>query len=433
MSDSSRRPTHSLRRGLEALEDRITPVFLPRGDPASIYFALGTPAQPVSVPSGGLSIAIGNLIPEGTDVARNEYVTGTGPGREGLVRVWDLDGNLLRQFVPFAGFKGGINVAVGDVLGDGAPEIIVAVASNGPPHVKVFNVNGDELASFYAFTDAAGNPNYNGGLNIAVGNVLNEGPGGPDRGVGSGGFFGGNNASFKAEIIVGSAGGGVQGHVKVFDGNGNEFRSFHPFVGGYLGGVSVAAASIDTTRTPGSTGGGGGFGGGNQNRPRDTNSYAEIIVGATVTAPHIKVFSVWESETPRELQSYYAFDPNLRMGITVAAGSTDGLRGAEIYAALIGADYTTGAPIRIFNGETRVLRGEFFAFPPSYSRVVNMAVGNVINYDPQDDDTPGFGNNGNPFFNTQDLAVVAGDGPFEQRPRLFLGRVGSPAGLNGPP
>jgi hypothetical protein len=414
------------RLSLEALEDRTTPVFLPR---------LGGPlfVNAIRVPVGGASIAVADIVPEGiANLARSEYITGTGPGVEGLVRIWDNNGSLISQFVAFAGFQGGINVAAGDVLGNGSPEIIVSIAANGPPHVKVFTPAGQLLASFYSFTDAAGNPSYLGGVNIAVGNVLNEGNGGPDRGVGTGGFFGGNNSSFKQEIVVGSAGGGIQGHVKVFDGNGREFRSFNPFEGGFFGGVSVAASSVDTTRTPGSSGGGGGFGGGNQNRPRDTNSYAEVIVGATDGAPHVKIFSAWQSPQVITLQSYFAFDPSLGRGITVAAGSTDGGRGAEVYAALIGGDQIGGAPVRIFNGETSLQRGQFLAFPPTYSRVVNIAVGNVTNFDPRDDDEPGFGNNGNPFFQTQDLAITAGDGPYEQIPRVFFGRAGSPAGLNGP-
>src|SRR4051812_8449669 len=93
MSSQSRSShTRSVRLAVESLEDRTTPTFLPRpGTPL-----LGVNGAPV--PTGGLSIAAGNLLPDPTapplppGLVRNEYVTGTGPGVEGLVRVWQLNG-----------------------------------------------------------------------------------------------------------------------------------------------------------------------------------------------------------------------------------------------------------------------------------------------------------------------------------------------------
>lgn len=422
-SSGSARRTPQL--AVECLEDRTVPTFLTKPGLTALQTAQ----------NGGESLAIGNVIPEaGFGTAgvfqANEYVTGTGPGRESLVRISNLNGTLLGQFVPYAGFTGGVNVAVGDVTGDSNLEIIVSAASSlnaSIPQVKVFSNAGVLLSQFNVFS-----PGYQGGISIAVGNVLG--------GVGSGGFGGGNNSSFKSEIIAGASLGNAP-HVVVADATGNIFRSFFAF-DNYLGGVTLAASSVDSTRTPGSSGGGGGFFGGfgGGTRVPDTNSYAEIIVGAATNVPHVKVFEAWQAGSGLavgpagvvERLSYYAFDPSLGRGITVAAGSTDGSRGAEVYAGLIGATPAGGTLIRAFNGETSGILAEFTAFPPAYSRVVNMAVGNVVAYDPGDDDVTGFGNNGNPFFNTQDLAVVAGDGPFEQVPRQFFGVFGSAAGRNGP-
>ncbi|MCI0699722.1 MAG: hypothetical protein L0241_01380 [Planctomycetia bacterium] len=386
---------------LEALEDRTTPTFLARPAPGIINI------NGVNQPAGGLSLAIGNVIPDAFNAAVNEYVTGTGPGVESLVRIFDLFGNQVGSFVPFPGFRGGINVAVGDVVGSGTPEIVVGIAQNGPPHVKVFTPAGQLVASFYAF-----DPAFMGGVNIATGNVLG--------GIGSGGF-GGGNSQFKQEIIIGAAAGNSP-HVVVTDPSGTYLRSFFAFDAAYLGGVTVAASSIDTARTPGS----GGFPGGGP-RPPDTNSFAEIIIGAATAVPHVKIFSVWQGGQT-ELQSYYAFDPALGQGLTVAAGSTDGNRGAEIYAGLVGS-----SRIRAFSGATQLLLTDFTAFPQGYSRVVNMAIGNVGVFDPRDDDDGGFGGGfGNPFFNTQDLSVVAGDAAFQQVPRYFRGLLNSAAGRNGP-
>ena len=120
----------SARLGLEYLEDRTTPTFLPgpSGSPISVN---GVPRA-----TGGLSLAAGDVLPDAQSTldprlnpfngAQTEYVTGSGPGRPGLVQIWSLTGVLQGQFSPFGTFSGGINVAVGDVLGDSRNEIIAA-------------------------------------------------------------------------------------------------------------------------------------------------------------------------------------------------------------------------------------------------------------------------------------------------------------------
>ena len=69
-----------------------------------------------------------------------------------------------------AKFKGGVNVAAGDVDGDGKSEILVAPMSVDPsdkePIAKIFNQKGDLKNQFIPFE--AG---YIGGINIAVGNL----------------------------------------------------------------------------------------------------------------------------------------------------------------------------------------------------------------------------------------------------------------------
>src|SRR5262249_14214844 len=126
-------------------------------------------------------------------------------------------------------------------------------------------------------------------------------------------------------------------------------------------------------------------------------------------------------------QAYIPFNPGSGQGVTLAAGPTDFIRGAEIYVNLVGT--TT---IRAFDGATGFLIGEQTAFPNLYSRVLNMVVGNFRpgGFDPRDNDSffTGFSFD----FNTQDLAVVAGDGPIFQRPRFFIGSPFSPAPFNGP-
>ena len=416
MPNRSQSPVaRSARLGIEGLEDRTTPTFLPRVGAQQLFVNNAT------VPSIGLSIAAGDLLPDplfSGAFVQNEYVTGTGPGVEGTVRVWRQNGTVNGQgvpalsFVPFPGFLGGINVAVGDVTGDGTSEIIAAVATSGPPHVKVFDNLGRELSSFYAF-----DPTFTGGVNVAVGNVLG--------GIGAGGFPGGTTSTrFKQEIIAGAASGGSP-HVVVASvgdtGASQIVRSFLAFDLGYRGGVTVAAGSIDATQsdTFSTTG-------------IDTNAYDEIIVGSASGSAHVKAFAVDTGEIVERL-SYFAFDPSTSQGVTVAAGSTDGNRGAEIYVARIIPPALTPAmssAVRVFNG-SGLFQLEFFPYPAGYTQLVNMVVSNLSGYyDPSDEDSFFFGN---PEFQSQDFAVVAGDGSQFQQPRFYnSGFLGTPAGAFGP-
>ncbi len=407
------------RLSLEALEDRTTPTFIAR--PGSQIINVNG----VNVPTGGLSIAAGNLVPElggASGVAQNEYVTGTGPGVESRVRIWRLNGTNnagqnypLLSFDPFPGFTGGINVAVGDVLGDAKLEIIAAVAGHGPPHVKVFDNTGRLLSSFYAF-----NPAFLGGVNIAVGNVLG--------GIGSGGFPGGTvSGNFKQEIIIGAAAGDTP-HVVVANGNGVILRSFLAFDLGYRGGVTVASANIDSTPSPGffdPNTGTGTF--------ADLNAYDEIIVGAATNIPHVKVFDVQTGAITLR-RSFFAFDPAQTGGVTVAAGNTNGFPGAQIFVSQItppGVHIDT--KVRVFDGLAQ-FQFQFTPFPRDYSHVLNMTVAYLKPgaFNPSDDDDLSFFPNHNPAFLTQDLAIVTGDGPFLQQPRVYYGAPARPAGLNGP-
>ncbi len=400
-------PARRARLNVECLEDRTVPAFLTR--PGGTINVNG-----VQQPAPGLSLAMGDLLPDGLGslgLAQMEYVTGTGPGVPARVNVFGANGvNAngqglpLVSFNPYPGidFRGGINVAVGDVLGDRALEIVVTPASNAPGFVTVYNAQGVLLSAFLA-TPAF----YTGGLSLAVGNVLG--------GIAAGGFPGGNTSGqFKQEIIVGTS--RQFDFVSVHNAAGAVQRQFFAF-GGAPSGVNVAAGSVDSTRDPGYVVGSG---------LEDTSSYDEILVGAASIAPAVGVFSAWEGAIITE-RLFFAFDPGSRTGVTLAAGGTDNSRGAELYVNLIGTSV-----VRVFNGETGLLFGQRQVYPAGFTGVLNMAIGYVFpsTYDPSDDDdNPP---DGNSDFIIQDLLIVTGDGPAFQSPRQFIG--GSfPALFNGAP
>lgn len=199
-------------------------------------------------------------------------VVGAGLGSE--VKVFNADGTLKFDFTAFDSAVQGVTVALGDVNGDGVADIIVGAASGGNGHVKVFDGNDPThvLFDFFAFDGLFG-----GGVNVAAGDVNGDGlldiiagagaGGGPRVEVFSGldltvlanffafdGAFGGGvnvasgdiNGDGYADIICGAgAGGGPR--VEVFSGLDTNvvLQNFFAFEGGFAGGVNVAAGDIN--------------------------------------------------------------------------------------------------------------------------------------------------------------------------------------------
>src|SRR5205823_5945024 len=92
------------------------------------------------------------------------------------VRVFDgLTGAARFDLFPYGAFKGGVRVASGDVNLDGVPDIVVAPGPGAALPVRVFNgITGDQLpgaiGSFFPF-----GPGFKGGLQVAAGDVNGDG------------------------------------------------------------------------------------------------------------------------------------------------------------------------------------------------------------------------------------------------------------------
>ncbi len=72
-----------------------------------------------------------------------------------VIRIFDGDGNLMKEFEAFPGEKGGIDTVVADVDGDGSNEIIAGLLKKGSL-VGIFRPDGAEVTKFEAFDDKDG-------------------------------------------------------------------------------------------------------------------------------------------------------------------------------------------------------------------------------------------------------------------------------------
>ncbi len=143
-------------------------IFQPGGDPLADF-----PAYPGFL--GGVRVASGDLDGDG----RAEIVTGPGPGMETNIKVFDgLTHSQIGGFPAFPGFSGGVTVGTADLDDDGRDEIITGTGPGTNSKVRVFDVNGNLVAEFFPYSDG-----FQGGLNVSGGkDRIATAPAGPGAG-----------------------------------------------------------------------------------------------------------------------------------------------------------------------------------------------------------------------------------------------------------
>ena len=134
--------------------------------------------------SGGIDVASGDVDGDGID----EIITGAGAGGGPHVRAFKSSGTIVADFMAYdPGFTGGVNVASGDVDGDGIDEIITGAGAGGGPDVSVFRgLTGQRIISFYAYDSKftggfrVSSSNMSGSSEAEIATVPSRPPGGPN-------------------------------------------------------------------------------------------------------------------------------------------------------------------------------------------------------------------------------------------------------------
>ena len=328
-------------------------------------------------------------IQAGSDLSQF-YGVAAGLGGASRVRVYDrTTGAGMADFYAFEpSFKGGANVVVGDVNGDGVPDIVVAAGAGGGARVEV--IDGTKmnavlpdgeidpsavLANFFAFDSnlrggasvALARLDNGKGLDIVVGAGLDGGPrvrtfaftpgvaGGVTQLPGAIGSFyafdpsqrfgvnvaAGNLDGTGVDSVIVGEGLGAAPMVAVFRADGSERERFTADNLAPAGGASVAAGYLDGTPE------------------------AQLVVGTGPgAAPNVDVYT-GTSTTPERIVR--AFEPGFTGGVSVNSGPAG--QQSDIF---LGAGPGGGPRVRVLTPDGVQELFNFFSYEPTFLGGVNV-------------------------------------------------------------
>ncbi len=250
----------------------------------------------------------------------------TGP--QSVITIYNTAGAVSKTIVPFQGYAGALRTAVGDVTGDGVPDIAVVTGVGAVPSVKVLNgVSGGVIYSFLAY-----DKNYAGGMSVAMGDINGDG---------------------FSDIIVGTI--TSSSHVKIFSGRDlTLLKSYYAFGAAYAGGVNLAAGDF--------TGDG----------------KADVIVGAATNSSRVVVQDVQGVATGAftNVKSFYAFaNTTIPGGVFVSAADLNGDGRVDILA---GSGNGATPQMRTFTGPNAT-PGLTINMNGNYLRGVRVTIGDLNN------------------------------------------------------
>jgi hypothetical protein len=262
-------------------------------------------------------------------------INAVGAAMGGRVDVFDTITHELKfTLTPFPGYTGGVQVATGDINGDGFNDLIVAPSGGLAPTVKIFDgATGAPLNAFNVFS--AG---FHGGVNLAYADINGDG---------------------KKDLVVG-AGPGMLPQVRVLDGK--TLLSATPaqigpvinaFASTFTGGVNVAAADL-------------------------TNSgRAQVIVGEGAGgSPTVNIYN-FSGTSYTLLKSFNAFTASFRGGVYVAAADLTGSGTGRQLIVSAGAGFLPMVNVyssaNLFKSAPLQQTTSFLAFANTYTGGVRIA------------------------------------------------------------
>lgn len=191
---------------------------------------------------------------------------GAGAGQHGIIHVFDVKTGALRAFAPFGNVNVALNVAAG--IHDGIPIVAVAPGVGGGAFVKFINaLTGAQVGNILVPPTVPSS--YRGGLNIALGDVNGDGAQDVIIGQETGGdsiieYNGADNAHFAQLVDIQDAfAAGYTGGVRIAVGDTNADGSADVAAVTASGAAVVTLFNADTSTKiftknfgPGYTGGG---------------------------------------------------------------------------------------------------------------------------------------------------------------------------------
>ncbi|MBU1180452.1 S8 family serine peptidase [Patescibacteria group bacterium] len=250
---------------------------------------------------------------------KTKYALSSKAGDEPKVWLLDAKGDVLREFYAFApAFKGGINLALGDIDNDGMTEIVAGAGFGGGPHVRIFNLSGELEYQFFAFDES----NRNGVL-VAVGDI---------------------DGDKKNEIIAVEAG-KAKPTARIFDKNGVMIKDdIEIFENYFQNSISLSVGDVN----------------------RDGR--AEIVAGAPIGArAQVKVI-----DTAGDiLGNFSPFEYNFYGKVNIAIGDLNNDGWSEVITS---KDSYSDSKIRTFTYEGRLLSPGFLAYE-NYGYGISLSSG----------------------------------------------------------
>lgn len=230
-----------------------------------------------SVFHGGVNLAAGDIDGDGAYELIAAPLTGGGPNMQ--VYRYTSDGFELvdQEMVYDESFRGGVNVASGDLDGDGKEEIIVAPRSNGGPQVRVYQVKNSqlELAEGFMVYDEA----YRGGLELETADFNYDG---------------------KAEIVVAPAG-DANPNVRIYQYGSGKYSNL---LGWFMAGGSMSK-----------------FKQGLRISASDMNEdgRAELVIAPKENSPRVRIYNLRGTEM-KILDWFWAYDESYEGDINISVG-----------------------------------------------------------------------------------------------------------------